>query len=239
MEWEDHNLFMREEEGKVYWYNQEEIREEETILYDFNLKEGESISRYLDPYLDYIMISTLDSIRYIQIDNNPRKIFYISKSVLNSNWVKIPEIWIEGIGSLLGLNREEPCAFSTGCMVYQMLLCFCHSGQELYHSPDFNYCYYQWRSGSGLGLEVQKMGLTPDFQIYPNPSSGRFTIITNNGYENASVQIFDCTGKQIRSYPMGALLQMEMDVSDAPSGIYFVRIILQNGNIITLKLIKQ
>jgi len=231
--WEDRGFFLREEEGKVYWLNIDETREEETLLYDFNLQEGDSISRYLAPLWNIKIVSAVDSIRYIQIGNSLRKTFYISNT-LDSGWWKIPEIWIEGIGSLWGLERNNICSFVTGCQVIRNLLCFYQNGEELYHSPDFDNCYYHW---TWLGIE--KPELIPDFQIYPNPSSGKFTITTTHGDENSQIQIFDSSGKQIRSFRIGSSNHIEVDMSDVPSGVYFVKSILQNGNTKTLKFIKR
>jgi len=224
LEWESRGLFMREEEGRIYWYDQAEPREEETLLYDFNLQEGESISRYLAPYWNVKIISAVDSIRSIQIGDSLRKIFYISNTT-DSNSGKRPEIWIEGIGSLWGLERNNICSFITGCNAVRNLLCFNQDGNELYHSPDFNECYYSSKSG------IQKVNLASDFQIYPNPSQGKFTLITDDSDEDTLVQIFDSTGKQIRSYPMGTLHLLNIDISNVFSGIYFVRLIKQNTSI--------
>ena len=224
LEWEGRGLFLREEEGRVYWCDQAEPREEETLLYDFNLQEGESIIRYLAPDWDVKIISTVDSIRSIQIGDSLRKIFYISNT-LDSDSGKRPEIWIEGIGSLVGLERNNIYSFTTGCNVVRNLLCFNQDGNKLYHSPDFDDCYYSSKSG------IQTVKLTSDFQIYPNPSQGKFTLITDDSDEDTLVQIFDSTGKQIRSYPMGTLHLLNIDISNVFSGIYFVRLIKQNTSI--------
>jgi len=231
--WENSGLFMREEEGKVYWCDQDELREDETLLYDFNLQEGESISRYLNSYLDYQIISVVDSIRSVQLGGSLRKIFYISNTLYPDDF-KRPEIWIEGIGSLWGLRRNNPCSFSTGCQVYQVLLCYYQDGEEFYHSPDFDDCYYNW-TWSG----IKNPGLISDFQLYPNPSSGKFYIVTDISDGSSTVQIFDSVGKQIRSYRTSALRHTEVDISDVPSGIYFVRLINQNSSGIKKMAIKK
>ena len=220
LEWEDRGFLMREEEGKVYCYNQEELREEETLLYDFGLQEGDSISRFLHPQWDSKIISAVDSIRFIQIGNSPRKIFYISNTI-DSDDVKRPEIWIEGIGSLWGLQRKNICSFVTGCEITWDLLCFYQNDEKLYHSPYFEDCYYHWIS------EIQKMEHILDFQIYPNPSSGKFTLKTDDKNGDCKVQILDVNGKQIRTYDMNNLSYLEIDLSNVSSGTYFVKLMKQ------------
>jgi hypothetical protein len=230
--WEERGLFMREEEGKVFWYDQEELRKDETILYDFNLQEGESISHYYLPYpywwTDTKIISVVDSIRHIQIGNVSRKIFYISNTLdyRPSDQEKSPEIWIEGMGSLWGLTRHFRAVGFTGSNITSWdLLCFYQNGEELYHFPKYDDCYYNWTWN-----RIENPELIPDFQLFPNPSSGKFTITTGNSDENSLVQIFDSVGKQIRSYRMGSSHQIEVDISNVSSGIYLVKLKSQKSS---------
>ncbi|GHT78883.1 hypothetical protein AGMMS50262_21990 [Bacteroidia bacterium] len=222
LNWEDKGLLMREENGKVFWYNKEEIREDETLLYDFNLQEGDSIFRYLQPKWDAQIVSTVDSIRYIQIDKTPRKIFYLTNQLdVDGRW-PIPEIWIEGIGSSWGLKRECICYFVTGCQLTWNLLCFYENEEEIYHSPDFDDCYYHWVYG------IKNVESSLDFQIYPNPSSGKFTLKTDTKNKDCFIQIFDVNGKQIYSYQLDNSGYLEVDLSKVPSGTYLVQLKKQN-----------
>lgn len=66
-----------------------------------------------------------------------------------------------------------------------------------------------------------------DFQasLYPNPTNGITTVEMNFGeaVDNATVRVFDFTGKVIRSYNYDALegiTQLNIDLSDMPNGIY-------------------
>lgn len=66
------------------------------------------------------------------------------------------------------------------------------------------------------------------FSVYPNPSKGIFII--KGSVEIMSVTIFDVNGKQIQSYSIADLLDsVQVDMSNAPAGLYFVKIFTENG----------
>jgi hypothetical protein len=222
--WENRELLMREtNDGKVYCYDKRDLREEESILYDFGMQEGDSIFNYIDRLTDHKIVSKVDSIRYIQIENKPLKLFYISnKSTASGSFYdqfKIPEIWIEGIGSFKGLKREWRNFFSYGPQLTWDLLCFYQNEKLLYHSPSFRDCYYRWVSGN------PKIDSHLDCQVYPNPSSGKFTV--QSGAENGSsqVQVFDMNGKWVRSYRLDDSGYLEVDLSNVSRGTYLVRLL--------------
>jgi len=183
--WGSSDLFLREENEKVYWCNEMDIREKETLLYDFGLQEGESISRYDYPnsILDTTkIISTVDSIRYIQLGNTLCKIFYISNTSTKYDGCKKSEIWIEGIGSSWGMKRDNSmCCDCVGYPVIKSLLCFYQNEEKIYHSPNFDDCYYNWTWGKSNGIE--ETDSTSTFQQY-QPIFGNETtqwVITNRG----------------------------------------------------------
>ncbi len=62
-------------------------------------------------------------------------------------------------------------------------------------------------------------------KLYPNPTSGKF-IIESEGIK--SVEIFDISGKSIRSYQYPGINTLNINISDLPKGAYFIH--LQNEN---------
>jgi hypothetical protein len=219
-------LLMREEGGRVYGYRGYP-KEEETLLYDFNLQEGDSVSCYLRPYVfedNDKIISKVDSIRYTRINDLSRKTFYISTYHILSGYKTRgqPEIWIEGIGSLWRLDRyyfRDHIGCCGGEPPVWDLLCFYQGGKLLYHSPDFSDCYYHWILGN------PRIGLNLDFQLYPNPSSGKFTIRSGVENGNRQVQVFDISGNQIRFFRLDDSGYLEVDLSNVSSGTYLVRLL--------------
>ena len=89
----------------------------------------------------------------------------------------------------------------------------------------------------------------PAFDLYPNPSTGKFILQYGNpGFSNgnlydddlqASMEIFNLSGGKIYELPgFIARVSNEIDISSLSDGVYFVRI-YDRKKIYTQKLIKQ
>ncbi len=72
-----------------------------------------------------------------------------------------------------------------------------------------------------------------EISIFPNPTTGIFTIETEQRYSN--ITIFDITGKTIKQLSVNNK-QSSVDLSDYKSGIYFIKF-QNNETVITKKLI--
>ena len=80
------------------------------------------------------------------------------------------------------------------------------------------------------GFEKSKLA------IYPNPTTNFVTI---SAQENISkIELFDIAGKQIWSQNVNNV-ETNLDLSNANSGIYFVRILMENGSTQNQKIIKN
>jgi hypothetical protein len=88
--------------------------------------------------------------------------------------------------------------------------------------------------------EVPFSSATPSFRIYPNPTTGDFTLEQKgekvNG--NITVEIYGMTGEKVLTSKINGERKHMFSLSDAPFGIYFVKIVA-NDLIETTKLIKQ
>ncbi len=213
-------LYLREESGKVYQFHSEDI--EESLLYDFNLQEGESISRLLYPgRWTNVLTSKVDLVRDTIIDNISRKMFYISNYDEWASTVARKEIWIEGIGSSWGLFRQNITFFTTGGSIAysNSLLCSYQEDKLIYHDTRHDNCYYQqWFTGNQHIEEKAKIN------IFPNPSSGVFTIQTETNNENSLVRIYNINGKLIKLYQTDQIGRIEVDLAGSPKGIYLIKL---------------
>jgi type IX secretion system substrate protein/beta-propeller repeat-containing protein len=70
--------------------------------------------------------------------------------------------------------------------------------------------------------------LDKNLSVFPNPSSGRFYILTNRN-DQGTITIYDMIGKEIVYKIIGPGLQ-QIDISVQPKGIYFVTVRSGNNN---------
>jgi Secretion system C-terminal sorting domain len=76
------------------------------------------------------------------------------------------------------------------------------------------------------------------FEVYPNPTTSKFTISFENNQKELTVEIYTITGQLIKSriYYDTNLIQMKLIQS---KGMYFVKIINDDGNEAVIKLMKE
>ena len=84
---------------------------------------------------------------------------------------------------------------------------------------------------------VQKNNLIKVNALYPNPTTGKITVSLMKPVNNASVEIFDASGRLIfRSHQSGGILRFNL--GQYSDGIYFLHL-SDNGNFVNLKVIKK
>jgi hypothetical protein len=85
---------------------------------------------------------------------------------------------------------------------------------------------------NGIGITE----INNKMNIFPNPSHGKFTLYYTSGTDDiAEIQILDILGHPILSLKLNSNKPEEITI-DAPSGIYFIKALI-NNEIQTLKLI--
>jgi hypothetical protein len=88
--------------------------------------------------------------------------------------------------------------------------------------------------------EVPSMSLErPMFNLYPNPTSGNFTIEQKSGvlYEKVKVEIYTIRGERMMSEELSGQKKHEFWLSDLPNGLYIVKV-FADDNLQTFKLVK-
>ncbi len=77
-------------------------------------------------------------------------------------------------------------------------------------------------NGSGLN----------DITVYPNPTNGQFTI---SGLDKGMlIEMFDYTGKKV-SITSASDINMQLNISNQPNGIYLIRILDKDGNLVSMR----
>jgi len=84
--------------------------------------------------------------------------------------------------------------------------------------------------GNTLSIEPTN----PNFVgVYPNPSSGKFSIVWNPTGKPVTVEIYDVTARKIREITSQKedRNQLKVDLSAETNGIYFIKVALENTHI--------
>ena len=88
--------------------------------------------------------------------------------------------------------------------------------------------------GSQVGLDE----LTTAFKVYPNPTSGEFTIQPQQAFDGISGAVYDNTGRIIQEIKFNGTQAINIDLSNNESGVYSL-IMLVNEEQITVRVIVQ
>jgi hypothetical protein len=82
--------------------------------------------------------------------------------------------------------------------------------------------------GEGTEAMPSEKGLPEiGFSIYPNPTTGYFTLMQKAGLPEGTVHvdILSMRGERLRTYQLFNQLKTSINVSDLPAGLYFVRVV--------------
>ncbi len=66
--------------------------------------------------------------------------------------------------------------------------------------------------------------LLKSIEIMPNPSGGNFIIKTDAGFKNCAFGIYNILGEKVYQSTFNSQLTNEVNISDAPKGIYFLKV---------------
>jgi hypothetical protein len=116
---------------------------------------------------------------------------------------------------------------------------FCNNGTDPY--PTARAVNTSAIAESGVINKLQEKESTAAFEkieaIFPNPTTGKFSITFSNALQNANIVITDINGKIVQQ-SKGNGNRLAFDLSTLSAGIYFVRI-EEAGKVITEKIVKQ
>ena len=191
----------------------------DTLLYDFNLNLGDTLPITANNNGGNLFyVSAIDS---ILIGTTYRKEFAIRDT--GSSWDF--DYLIEGIGSTRGLFEKITVPFEGG----SSLNCFDQNYSCVY--PDSNYnCPLYFLGISSIQKPEQSI------TTYPNPSTGKFTFTFSNPElisGEQTIEIFNVLGEQVYNETLKkAQDDNVINISKQPAGIYFYRVITEDGSFI-------
>ncbi len=92
-----------------------------------------------------------------------------------------------------------------------------YSGGHCLSFPTGDLCF---RTYVDITTDLNDIHPENSFEVYPNPSNGKFTIICNRNINK--IEIYDYLGESVITTVVNPQTPTEIDLSDYPKGIYFV-----------------
>ncbi|PQB04639.1 DUF1028 domain-containing protein [Aureitalea marina] len=87
-------------------------------------------------------------------------------------------------------------------------------------------------------LGTDNIALSQNIGLSPNPVTDRLNIMTVDGIRVDQVSVFDISGKQLMQINNSGSSQIYLDTASLPAGVYFARILTDQGSL-TKRFIKQ
>ncbi len=224
-----YNTAIRSAGEQVYVYD--DLIDGEFLLYDFSLEAGDTI--LLDSDWGVAQERVVLETYFQDIEGDIRKFI-----VFEPLWNAFQEVWIEGIGSNLGLlDRALPLVDD-----YEpFAVCFMSDNDGI---------YYVWPQQAYLSMDCQlpdaaaqlncpditdavaKTKVKADVSILPNPVSHTLYIHHQNySPQKYTLEVYSIAGLKI----LQKTLDQEntaLDVSHLPEGQYFIRVYGEKGKVI-------
>jgi len=117
------------------------------------------------------------------------------------------------------------CAFGNGFSLITNNL-----GDTLGYDNTFNSDSINFSFCLGNANNINEIANT-NFNIFPNPTTGVFTI-KRNSQENAKIVIFDLLGKVVYTKENETKREIDLDLSNVNKGVYFVSVTSNNKRVI-------
>jgi len=204
--------------NKVYSFYNNEVK----LLFDYNLQEGDTF--FTQNQNDCIMIvGDIDTISLLNGVEKRKWILYENGQDYHPEYESGYAYWLEGVGNSYGLFGNEQFCQIDGCG--SGLLCV-HFENEL--------IFNTWPANDSCWLVAASHNPTPNFiEVNPNPAFTEISIDTKD-HLLQKVSIIDLAGNIIF---IGN--ESTVDISFFPPGYYFLRIELENKQMIMQKFAKQ
>jgi hypothetical protein len=141
--------------------------------------------------------------------------------VLQNRWVpSAPSDWKDTLFTLSNLNASQEVLLKIQCV---------NGGGSFLYLDNIQIF------GSGGPLRVSKNNTENGVQIFPNPTTNTFSIISKN--KQGVFSVFTTTGKEIFSGQINSNAQHEISCMKWPSGVYLINFKFSDGERATEKLV--
>jgi len=219
-DWQLHTLMREDTSGKVYRFSDSAGEE---LVYNFDLQENDTIecSYYGTP-----IELTVDSIDMITLENGEVR----KRLILTSYFYYGEEIWIEGIGSLNGLDFVGYNMITSDH--WYELNCFTQNDTLKYNNPAYETCYY-----TTVGFD--KIAMKHEFTVSPNPCQKKiFLNIDFPADKVYAIRIITPQGRVLMEKPALQTGQHTLDLKFRGKGVFLFQLFGNGRLLATKKLLK-
>lgn len=192
----------RNEDNQVYYckWNGSGY-DEEVLLYDYDLEEGDYFNEN-DPHP--MIVTDISTI----IDNNgvERKKYEFEFIGLDEE----REFWIEGVGSSKGfVNSGNYTPTSDGAIFH--LLCYHVDNNVVYVNPAYNTCDID---------DIDESSIKNSISVYPNPANDQIHL--EGLVEESEISLYNAFGVCVKTLTLNG--DEEIAIDDLAAGLYLLRI---------------
>jgi len=78
----------------------------------------------------------------------------------------------------------------------------------------------------------------PEFGVFPNPTTGEFTLVLQNTYENCFVEVYNSIGQLIKKQNVKENL-LKLNLNEQANGVYYLRIVIGGAQVQKIKVVKE
>jgi hypothetical protein len=198
----------------------------DSLLYDFNLKVGDTLTQYTARVSGGPWPWTVHSIDSVLVWSTYRKRFNLECNGDTAAW-QVPSI-VEGIGSTDGLFDFLVIPFE----ITTSLNCFTQV-DSTWQPPGGNSNVYCGLFYAGINeLNAPKAAVS----VYPNPSAGLFTVSFSRPellYGTQTIKIYNILGEAVLTETLHSVQGDNLiDLGNNPNGIYLYRVMTETGELL-------
>lgn len=230
-------------ERKVYFYEANAngliLEHTEGVLYDFSLSIGDTAiikSPQFGFYPSYHLLRSdtviLDSIKavdpFLLLNYNwaPDSLTYYYLHNTSPVFSQSPIVWIEGIGSYIGVMFPTVESYSPG-----YLICYDRNGvHEVWRGHEFDQdtCYLKAIArGGDIGIEKNEINPFP-FNLFQTSDQVTLSQVERRK-EGLVVKIFDTNGREVYGNIWAIQAdRISINVENVPTGVYYLSVFGEN-----------
>jgi hypothetical protein len=108
-------------------------------------------------------------------------------------------------------------------------------------APEGPWCFSPPLVAVVTGTQEPTQKIDHDLSVYPNPTRGDFILefrVPGNFADNSRIEIFNMSGKLIRTETVGNRQKLMLSLTGSPSGVYLIRLSSGNDHLVS-RIVKQ